>query len=175
MNFTDKLKSSIKVVAPAIASIIGTPIAGVAVSALCDLLLGKSKGTDEELANALASASPEILLKLKQLDAETMIKLEQLEIDRGALEESYVNNARTREIEIAQATGNRDWFQPSLAMFIVIACFTTFILYMKYGEDISTATRPTIEMLMNNLITFVVMVLQYYFGSSRNSQHSKPE
>lgn len=168
MNF-DKIKSAIRIVAPAIASVIGTPVAGVAVSALCNLLLGKSSGTDDELTTALASASPDTLLKLKQLEADTQTKLAELGIEQGKLDESYVQDARQRETDIAKATGKRDWFPPALAIFIIFSCFASFIFYMKYGDLLNADIRPTIEMLMNNLITWVALVIGYYFGSSHGA------
>ena len=63
-------KGLIKQVAPAIASTFGGPLAGMGVSALSTALLGKTDGQEKEIAQALSTATPDIILKIKQADNE---------------------------------------------------------------------------------------------------------
>ena len=57
-------------IAPTIATALGGPLAGAAVGILSKALLGRDDGTEEELAPLVASASPDILLKIKEAEKE---------------------------------------------------------------------------------------------------------
>ena len=71
----DKLLNLVRTVAPSIASAVGGPLAGMATRAISEALLGKPDGTEEELTQAVATATPEQLLALKQAENEFSIKM----------------------------------------------------------------------------------------------------
>lgn len=166
MSAWDAVKSAIRVVAPAVASVIGTPIAGVATSALCNLLLGKDNGSAEEISTALASASPEILLKLKELDLQTKQTLAQLEVDLEKLQGEEMDSARNREIGLAKETGKRDWVMATIALAILIGFFGV----IAGGHWIDDALEQSAMITFQNAI---IMVLSYYFGSSHAPNRPK--
>lgn len=61
----------VQVVAPTIASFLGTPIAGVATKVAVDFIaskLGVQAETKEELTQAIAGMTPDQMVKLKELD-----------------------------------------------------------------------------------------------------------
>ncbi len=60
----ESLLSLVRTVAPSLASAVGGPLAGMAVRTISDALLGKPDGTEAELAEAAAKATPEQLLQL---------------------------------------------------------------------------------------------------------------
>lgn len=96
-------KGVLGAVAPTIATLLGGPLAGAAVGALSTALLGKPDGTEAELAPLVASAAPDILLKIKEAEKELKlglanagVKLEEVAaLDRGS--------ARDREVKIGRA------------------------------------------------------------------------
>ncbi|HBO83134.1 MAG TPA: hypothetical protein DD502_33950, partial [Cupriavidus sp.] len=64
-----KVKSAIGTIAPWLAGTLGTPVAGVAVKAICDLFgLTGDNATPENVTAALAGATPDQLIALKQAD-----------------------------------------------------------------------------------------------------------
>jgi len=77
----DQLLNLVRTVAPSIASAVGGPLAGMATRAISDALLGKPDGTEQELAEAAAKATPEQLLALKQAEQDFAIKMRELDID----------------------------------------------------------------------------------------------
>jgi hypothetical protein len=90
-----KVKGAIGTIAPWIAGTLGTPVAGVAVQAICGVLgLSPDKATPDDVMAAIKGATPEQLLALKQADLahqETMQKLgydhiEKLEAEATARE-----------------------------------------------------------------------------------------
>lgn len=53
----EKVKAALLEIAPAIASAIGGPFAGIAINALSNILLGRSDGNPDEISHAIGSAS----------------------------------------------------------------------------------------------------------------------
>ena len=150
-------------VAPALATALGGPLAGVAVKAIADKVLGKPEATEAEVAAALAQgATPELLLKLKQADqdfaramADAGIALEKLEVEDRA-------SARAREVAL------RDWTPKVLAITFTLAFFA--ILWFLLGHEIPQSNKEIILILLGALAGAVTTILTYYFGSSRSSQ-----
>jgi len=54
----EQLLNLVRTVAPSIASAVGGPLAGMATKAISEALLGKPDGSEEELLQAAAKASP---------------------------------------------------------------------------------------------------------------------
>ena len=87
-------------VAPTIASALGGPLAGMAVRGITEVL-GLSPDTPEEkVYEELSKASPETLLKLKELETNFKIQMKKLEIDVATLSNNDRDSARNREISI---------------------------------------------------------------------------
>ena len=85
-------------VAPTIASALGGPLAGTAVGALSHALFGTPDKPQAEVEQAVASATPEQLLTIKQAEAEFAEKMKQLDVDLAKLAVDDRNSARQREI-----------------------------------------------------------------------------
>jgi hypothetical protein len=54
----EQLLNLVRTVAPSIASAVGGPLAGMATPAISEALLGKPDGTEAELTEAAAKATP---------------------------------------------------------------------------------------------------------------------
>jgi len=74
-------KSLVRAVAPALATALGTPLAGLAVAAISDAVLGKPDGSEQEVEAALAVAGPDVLLRLKDADRAFTLRMRELDID----------------------------------------------------------------------------------------------
>lgn len=163
-----KVKGAIGTIAPWIAGTLGTPVAGVAVKALCDVLgLDDDKASPDNITAALAGATPEQLLALKQADAthaETMQKLgfehvEQLE--RMAVDDRI--SARRREVDA------HDSWTPRLLAFLVTLGFFGVLGYLLVNGKPTNGGGDALLVMLGSLGTAWAAVIAYYFGSSAGS------
>lgn len=156
-------KGIVGTVAPALATALGGPLAGVAVKTIADRVLGKPAASEADVAAAIESgASPELLLKLKQADqdfakamADAGIKLEELEVQ---------DRASARAMQMA----TRDWVPGALAVVFVAGFFVLLALMMR--TQIPTENRDLLIAMVGTLGGAVMTILTFYFGSSRGSR-----
>jgi hypothetical protein len=148
MSNFDALKNIVRAVAPGIATALGGPAAGLAIASLSNLLLGKSNGSPEEIEGAIASASPDMLLKLKELD----LQMQQAQF-------AEFKSAREREVGMANA-GKRDWTMAYLVVFMsaMYAAVVFFNMHIPDGTEKET---------LSQMSTFLGMVIGYYFGNRK--------
>lgn len=142
----DKIKSAIKVIAPAVASVLGGPLAGNAVGALSNILLGKDDGSPEELEAAFLKATPEQLLKIKAID-----------LQFAELQNEEMSNARSMYLKTIETMGKPDWVTRYLAIWATLL-FTAVI----FGSNIvNDAFEKSILTFLFNLIT---NIFAFYCG-----------
>ncbi len=154
-------------VAPTIATMLGGPLAGTAVSALTQVL-GLPSGSDKDsVLAAVANASPDQLLSIKQEDNRHAEAMAKLGLDAASLSAQDRDSARKREM----AVGGR--FTPALAMLVVAGFFVLvgFVIFSKnYSVD------PTMATLVGGLLGYASakadQVVSYYFGSSSGQDHA---
>ena len=149
-------------VAPALATALGGPLAGVAVRAIAEKVLGKPEASEADVAAAVAAAGPELLLKLREADqafaramAEAGIKLEEIEAQDRA-------SARAREI------ATRDWVPAALAITNALAFF--ILLFLMISHSIPETNKSAFDILLGMLAGSLTTIMTYYFGSSRGSR-----
>ncbi len=162
----DQLLNLVRTVAPTIASAVGGPLAGMATRAISEVLLGKPDGTEQELAEAAAKATPDQLLALKQAENAFAERMRELDIDLERIANEDRASARDREIK----TG--DWM-PRVLAFVVVGGFmlTVFLVLLGYVDGMRD---PLMATTVGTLIGFVSakceQVVAYYFGSSAGSK-----
>jgi len=155
------LKGILSAVAPTLASMLPGPLGNMAKEAVTSLLGLKPEATAAEIEKTLATANPEMLLKLKELDAEFRTKMKQLDIDLEKMSYEDTANARAREI------ATKDWAPKVLAGLILTGYLSMQFMILKgtlvaANHDIIIRSLAIMEMS-------VIMVLGYYFGSSAGS------
>jgi len=170
MNFN--FKTAIGSIAPMLATMLGGPLAGTAVTALEGALgLTPGAGADGVTAAVAAGMTPEQISAVRGADQTHAERLKQMDIDVVKMNEDFASamvvadnadraSARDREIKVGGLT------TPALA-WTVIAGFAT-ILGLRVNGMIAddSATNDMITSLRDALM----LVLAYYFGSSRGSQ-----
>lgn len=155
-------KSIIGTVAPTIATALGGPLAGMAVSAVSQAVLGKPDASETDVEQAITAANnPEVLLKLKQAEAEFAEKMRQLDIDVAALAAEDRDSARQREVSI------RDWMPRVLAVLYTVSYFAVLVFLWKY--PVKENARELINTLFGILSAAQMAIISYYFGSSAGS------
>lgn len=159
-------KSLVKTIAPTLATVLGGPLAGAAVSALSASLLGKSDGTTDEVETAMASGSPEVLAKVIEAEKQFKLDMKRLDIDYEKVMSDDRSSARQRETQTQDPTVRR------LAYVYTVGYFVTLFGLWKFGmpDDI----KGEMTLLLGVLTAAQAAIMNYYFGSSASSR-SKDE
>jgi hypothetical protein len=146
-------------IAPTIATAMGGPLAGMAVSAI-----SKAIGVDPDKVGDLISnnkLTAEQIAQVKIAEIELQKQAQELGLNFEKLEVEDRKSAREM-----QAT-TRSIVPPALAAIITIGFFSILIMMMIGKVD---GNNPTILMMLGSLSTAWTGIVAYYFGSSAGSQ-----
>lgn len=154
-------KDIVGAVAPSIATLFGGPLAGVAVKALSEKLLGKPDGTEDEVAQAVASLAPADLLKLKEVEADLTKTLADIGVRQAQVDASDRDSARRRQIETKDLT-------PALIALLVL-CGYGAVMYRLMAGGPLTGDQQILWMMFGTLTAAVTQVLNYFLGSTSQS------
>jgi len=149
----------LKQIAPTIATALGGPLAGMAVSAI-----SKAIGVDPEKVGDLISSnklSAEQIAQVKIAEIELQKQAQELGLNFEKLEVEDRKSARDM-----QAT-TRSMMPPLLAGLVTIGFFS--IMVMMFFNKIDSG-NPAILMMLGSLGTAWTGIIAYYFGSSAGSQ-----
>lgn len=160
-SFSDKAKQIISTVAPLLGTALGGPLGGMAGTLLSNAL-GVPPGDDKALEAAVTSGNPDLLLKLKQADQDFAAKMKELDIQESQLAYQDTANARDREIK----TG--DWTPRILAGLVVVGWL--FVQFFLLHHIVDQSMRELVARVLGTLDAALMLVLNYYFGSSASSR-----
>lgn len=168
MGFNDVLKKSFPYISAAAS--LGGPLGVMAANAV-GAAIGANKtptATAEGISNAIASALADPAQRAALIQAEQQFQLQMAELGYKDSEElasiaaSDTANARSREIAV------RDWTPKILAFLVVSLCFLGEGVYFTHGAP-ANAAPELIGRILGTLDSALILVLGYYFGSSRGS------
>ena len=149
----------LKQIAPTIATALGGPLAGLAVSAI-----SKAVGVDEDKVTDLISSNkmtPEQIAQVKIAELE----LKKQENELGLNFEALAVDDRKSAREMQAAT--RSLVPPMLAGAVTVGFFGILGMMLFGTMD---ANNPAILMMLGSLGTAWTGIIAYYFGSSAGSQ-----
>ena len=149
-------------IAPTLATALGGPLAGIAVKAAVGAFGLNDDATANDLAKAVASATPEQLAALKKIDNDFAVQMRQLDIDLERIKSENVDSAR----KMQQAT--RSYMPAVLAVLITVGYFG--ILLGLLGGMLKLSNNEALLILIGALSTAWGAVVQFFFGSSSGSQ-----
>ena len=152
----------IQTVAPTVSSAQGGPLAGMAVQALSNALLGKPDGTAADVSIAMASATPDQLLALRKEEDTFKAQMASLDIDLARINASDRDSARQREVKAG------DSLTPRLLAGAVTAGFFGILVWVL-GYGIPAQGGEAVLLLLGSLATAWGSIVAYYFGSSAGS------
>lgn len=149
----------LKQIAPTVATALGGPLAGMAVSAI-----SKAIGVDEKEVGDLIASN-----KLTA-DQVAQVKLAEIELakqaqDLGLNFEKLAVDDRKSAREMQATT--RSWMPPILAGAVTVGFFAIMTLMFFNKVD---SNNPAILMMLGSLGTAWTGIIAYYFGSSAGSQ-----
>ncbi len=169
---SDFLKSAggiLATLAPTVATMLGGPLAGVATNALIQGLGLAPDASHEDIMKAVASATPEQLLKLKEIEANLAVQLKTLDV---RLEELKVEDRKTdagdRDSARKREVATQDW-TPRILAALVLSLYVGIQYYIWSGHVIDPSMRDIVMRSLGTLDAAVGLVLGYYFGSSSGS------
>jgi hypothetical protein len=161
-NFSDKARSVIAAVAPTLGIAIGGPFGALAGQLISKAVAPNAKpGDSAAVEAALASATPETLLALKNADNELKEHMRQLDINEEQLAYADTDSARKREMAVKDST-------PAVLAYVLVLGTLLLIGCTMFGltkvADVTTGT------MIGYLISECKAALGYYFGSSVGSK-----
>lgn len=164
---TNDWKNVLGAIAPTVASVLGGPLAGAAVGALSAALLGKPDGTVDEMSPLIAGASPDILLKIKQAEANLTTSLAAAGVQIEDI------NSRDRDSARKMAIDTKSTMTAGLAVAYTFAYFASLWIVWRYGlgaADSMEASRDLLQTLLGALSAVQLQIMNFYFGSSSSSK-----
>lgn len=159
--------NAISKAAPILGGILGGPVgvaAGGAASLIASLL-----GCDNE---------PDAVMKAIQADPQTVIRLKELEVQHRAdllkwktaqIESEVADRVSARQASVDGGDRTR-LFWLSIFLFIVAFGLEGTLLFFGFADGIS---GELVGRVMGTVDTMAVMILSFWYGTSRSSQNSE--
>lgn len=154
----------VRKVAPTIGAALGGPFGGAATKYLADKFLGKADATEDDIEQAVTAASPEQLVQLRKLDADFKVSMREL----GIKEQELAHEDRQSARELFKV----NWWPQVImsAVFIVGYFFVTGLLITGNIEVADEWAQQEVKNLLYILTAMVIMIGQFWFGSSLGSK-----
>lgn len=149
-------------VAPTLATALGGPLAGAAVGAISQQLLGRTDAPQADVIQALQAGGPDALLKLRQAEQDFTQRMRELDIDVEKIHQSDRTSARERE------TRAGDTLTPRLLAVLVTAGFFGVLAWLL-SQGKPAAGGDALLVMLGALGGAWGSVVAYYFGSSAGS------
>lgn len=156
-------KSIVGTVAPALATALGGPLAGMAVKAIAAGLgtVGKD-GAHADVESAVLAADPATLLRLKEIGLQFEKDMATLGVDLEKLVAEDRASARAREVSLG---GD---FTVRILAYVIIGSFCALVFSVLFGQV--TAESTIAGAVIGYLSAKAEQVTAYYFGSSVGSK-----
>lgn len=150
--------------APLLGKALAGPVGGAAGSLIANLF---GTAPDPDAVMKQIEQDPQAYLKLKELEYSHAEELEKLALQAETARLADVQGARSREIEITKATGDKDINLYVLAWTVVLGFFllTGALMVIPLQEGSS----EVVFLLFGGLVAGFSQVLGYFFGSSKSS------
>ncbi len=153
-------KKIIGSVAPLLGGTIGGPFGALAGQFIADGL-GVSVG---EIEATVTDPTPETLFKLKQLDADFKVKMEELGLAQEQLHAD--DRASAREM----ATNTTLLPQAILSGLFIIGFIITLYAVFSGGVSLEGNTKDAAMFLLGILSAGIIQIMNFWFGSSSGSK-----
>jgi hypothetical protein len=155
-------KEIIATVAPALATALGGPLAGMATRAIAGELLGNPDAGINDVEMAIANASGPDLVKLKELDVRFKSDMAEAQVDLERIAADDRNSARERQVRMA------DWTPSVLGLAIILGFFGVLAWIFRFG--LPDTGSEVLLIMVGALGAMTTQVGNYFFGSSTGSK-----
>ena len=149
----------LKQIAPTIATAMGGPLAGMAVSAISKAIGVEPEKVGDMISNNKLTAEQIAQVKIAEIELQKQAQELGLNFEKLSVED----RKSAREM---QAT-TRSIVPPALAAIVTIGFFGIMVMMLLGKVD---SNNPAILMMLGSLGTAWTGIIAYYFGSSAGSQ-----
>lgn len=153
-------KKTLATVAPTVATALGGPLAGMAVKMAAEAL--GVEPDESAVQQALASGDPEVMLKLKQVENDFALKLEELGIERDRIAAQNTDSARKMQVETKSII-------PAILTVVTVIGFFGLLIGAAAGV-LALSGSDVMMLLLGVLARETASVYNFWMGSSRGSQ-----
>lgn len=140
-------------------------LVGLAASTVATVTGKDVKADTDSIAEAVAGATPDQLLALKQADNDFAAKMQAMGFqDEETLEKIAADDrasARDRETKVRDYT-------PEVGFYLLLATFG-FFLHWLFKYPVPTDNKAIIYSAFGSLGTLVIMAATYFYGTTRQS------
>jgi hypothetical protein len=150
----------LKQIAPTIATAMGGPLAGMAVSAISKAIGVEPEKVGDLISNNKLSAEQIASIKVAEIELQKQANELGLNFEKLAVDD----RKSAREMQAA----TRSWVPPLLAGSVTVGFFA-ILGGMMFGK-MSVADNTALTMMLGSLGTAWTGIIAYYFGSSAGSQ-----
>ena len=152
--------------APVLGSVLGGPVGAIAGAAGSLIASALGCEPDPEAVQRTIAQSPNLLLKLKDIEVQQQAQLLQWQRDQVQAELTDRMSARDREVELAKAGHGASWATSIVACIVTVGFFVMLWVVLRGGKaELGDAGL----MLLGTLASAFGAVVQYYLGSSLGS------
>jgi hypothetical protein len=149
----------LKQIAPTIATALGGPLAGMAVSAISKAIGVEPEKVGDMISNNKLTAEQIAQVKIAEIELQKQAQELGLNFEKLSVED----RKSAREM---QAT-TRSIVPPALAAIVTVGFFGIMVMMLLGKVD---SNNPAILMMLGSLGTAWTGIIAYYFGSSAGSQ-----
>jgi hypothetical protein len=159
-----KLARIISNVAPTLGTLVGGPLgtAGGAVVGKIAEALGAPADDEEAMVQALATASPEQIARVKEIEADFKVRMKELGIRPHELEVEDRKSAR----EMAKSEGNA----PQVAFTVMLTLLIGAVTWALFDVEMPQENRVVAGTFLGVLIREWAGSMHFWFGTSIGSQ-----
>ena len=157
-------KSTLATVAPAIATALGGPLAGVAVQ-MAGKALGLGDGaTESDVEAAVLSGNPDVLVRLREVNTQFERDMKALDIDLERIHAGDRLSAR----DLAKTKGTL--VQTALTV-LFCSVFAVLMGQIFTGQEVvHSSMRDIANFLLGTLTGILMQQMNFWFGSSSGSK-----
>jgi hypothetical protein len=163
-DFLKAAGSILASLAPTVATALGGPFAGMATTAMIGALGLAPDTSHDDLMKAVAGATPDQMLKLKEIEQQFVLDLRKLDVDVLRLDAGDRDSARKREMATLDYT-------PRILAGLIVSLFIGVQYFVFAGHMVEPTMRDFAMRSLGTLDASLAMILAYYFGSSAGSRN----
>lgn len=168
-------KAVVRTVAPAVASVFGTPIAGMGVKALVDAFLPTDtppEKQEELLAQMFQKPTPETMLKLKELDQRFALDMQKLELDILRIGNEDRDSARKLAAVDTEHVAARLTYFVAGSFAATLVCIG-ILAYAHPSESPSPYIAGLVGTIVGAVISEFKQMTAFHFGRNVGSERTK--
>jgi len=167
MSWNDVVKV-VASLAPTVASAIGGPLAGMAVTAL-ESVFGITPGPEETveqrqgtLASAIAGATPEQLQAVRKADQDFQVKMAEL----GFKNQEAIAALRIEDVQGARAllTATKSWVPAALTVVLTVGVFV--MVGLMFFSAVPPDNKEAFYTMLGSITTAWLISVHFWFGDT---------